>query len=385
LEPLNETKAQLLAKSERAVNSTPNDPEAHASHAFVLLNTNGVIAALPEYERAVALRPRDYFLWLELGRARDMADDEQGALAALEQSVSLAPEYAQPRWQFGNALFRAGQVEAAYMELRRAALSDMTLLPNLIDLVWGASGGDVAAVERIIQPDRASWHLALAKFFIKRGKTSEGLMQFRAAGVLPEQDRQALLKELLDAKHYKEAYELWAFDSGDSGIASINDGGFEGKMSRDALGFGWQLTRETQNLRLTLDRANPHAGAQSLRVDFNGDSNPGQAIVTQLILVEPGTRYRLRFAARTEELVTGGLPLLAVSDVSNMETSVLAQSPPFRQNSNEWQEYTLEFTATKTTTALLLSLRRQNCSASPCPIFGRIWLDDFVLQKISGD
>lgn len=389
LEPLDKTKAQLLAQSAKAVNSTPNDPETHSTYAFVLLNTSGLEAALPEYERAVALRPRDYFLWLELGRARDMADDEQGALAALEQSVRLAPAYAQPRWQFGNALFRAGRVEEAYAELRRAALSDITFLPNLIDLVWSASGGDPVAVERIIQPERASWRVALAKFFIKRGKTTEGLAQFRAARVFPEKDRQALLKELLDAKRYKEAYELWTFDSNDnkreSGIAFINDGGFEGKMSRDVAGFGWQLTRDTQGLRLSLDGTNPHAGAQSLRVDFNGDSNPGQSIVAQIILVEPGTRYHLRFAVRTEELATGGLPLLVVSDVSRMEARVLAQSPPFQQSSKQWQEQTLEFATTKTTNALLISLHRGNCSTGPCPIFGRMWLDDFVLQKISVD
>jgi hypothetical protein len=355
----------------------------------LLLNTHGVSAALPEFERAVALRPKDYFLWLELGRARDMADDEQGALAALEQSVRLAPEYAQPRWQFGNALFRAGRVETAYRELRLAALSDVALLPNLIDLVWGASGGDAAAVERIIQPEQAAWNLALAKFFIKRGKTAEGLTQLRAAGVFPDQDRQALLKDLLDAKRYKEAYNLWAFDSGDggreSGNALINDGGFEGKLGRDAIGFGWRLTRDTQALRLTLDRANPRAGAQSLRVDFNGDSNAGQSIADQLILVEPGTRYRLRFAARSEEIVSGGLPLLAVSEVGAVETRVLAHSLPLQPGANEWQEYIIDFAAAKTTNALLISLRRQNCSTGPCPIFGRIWLDDFVLQEISGD
>ncbi len=384
-----EVGAQLLSESQRAIDTTPNDPEAHSGRALVLLNTQGLAAAIPEYERAVALRPNDYFLWLELGRARDMADDEQGAIAALEQSVRLAPFYAQPRWQLGNVLFRAGRLEESYRELRRAASSDVALLPNLIDLVWSATDGNPVEVERIIQPERVSWRIALAKIFIKRGKIAEALAQFRAAGGITGKDRQALQDELLAARRYHEAYEVWAFDSGEGkregGIALINDGGFEKKVSRDNSGFGWQLARDTQGLRLSLDRNKPHSGAQSLRVDFNGDATPSQSILTQLILVEPNMRYRLRFNARTEEIVTGGLPLISVSDAGGKDSSALASSPQLPQSSDGWHEYSIDFTSSKTTSAVLISVLRQNCSSGPCPAFGRMWLDDFVIQKISNN
>jgi cytochrome c-type biogenesis protein CcmH/NrfG len=58
----------LLAQSDNATNMTPDDPEAHSVRASVLLNLNELDGALAEYERAVALRPKDYLLWLELGR-----------------------------------------------------------------------------------------------------------------------------------------------------------------------------------------------------------------------------------------------------------------------------------------------------------------------------
>jgi tetratricopeptide (TPR) repeat protein len=384
-----EIKTQLLYETDKAINATPNDPDAHSGRALVLINTSGLADALPEYERAVALRPRDYFLWLELGRARDMADDEQGAIAALEQAVRFAPFYAQTRWHLGNVLFRAGRVEEAYAELRRAALSDLSLLPNFIDLVWGASNGDTAAIERIVQPQNAAWHIALAKIFIKRGKIVEGLAQFRSAGGVAESDRQSLLNELLAAKRYKEAYEVWVADSGESehegSLAVLHDGSFERKISRDSSGFGWQLARDTQGLRLSLDRNNPHSGTQSLRVDFNGDANPGQAILTQLIPVEPNMRYSLRFAARTEEIVTGGLPLISVSDAGSKESLTPVLSSPLPQNSGGWREYSIDFTSSKTTSAVLISVHRQNCSSGPCPIFGRMWLDDFSMQKMAGN
>lgn len=381
--------ARLPAQTELAIKKTPEDPEAHSGSAFVFLNQGNLNAALSEYERAVALRPMDYFLWLELGRARDLNNDEPGAIAALERAVSLAPAYAEPRWQLGNVLFRAGRIEEAFREMRRAATSEITLLPNFIDLVWGSSGDDPLIVERVVQPERASWRMALAKYFARRGRTSEALRQFRLAGGISTEDRQALLSELMTARRYREAYEVWLTDSVNSKRASesalLIDGGFENNMSRDNTGFGWQLPRDSQYLSISLDTNNPFAGTHSLRVDFKGESNPTQSILTQLVPVEPDALYRLSLNVRVEELVTGGLPLLFVIDASTKEGQILARSLPFQQSSGSWQMYTVDLKTAKTTGALLITVRRQNCSSGPCPVFGSLWLDDFVLQKISGN
>ncbi|MDX6289252.1 MAG: hypothetical protein QOH42_1051, partial [Blastocatellia bacterium] len=35
-----------------------------------------------------------------------------------------------------------------------------------------------------------------------------------------------------------------------------------------------------------------------------------------------------------------------------------------------------------TATAVYVALERQPCDKSPCPIFGRLWLDNFSLQKV---
>lgn len=381
--------AQLPGQTELAINKTPSDPDAHSGRAFVLLNRGDLSAALSEYERAVALRPRDYYLWLELGRARDMNNDEQGAIAALEQSVSLAPAYAEPRWQLGHVLFRAGRVEEAFREMRTAALSELMLLPNLIDLAWASSGGDPLMVEQVVHPERTSWRIALAKYFARRGRTVEALAQFRLAGGIKDEDRQSLLRELMTAGRYTEAYEVWLTDSANSVRAKesglIIDGGFESNISRDNPGFGWQLPPDTKYLRSSLDVNDPFAGAHSLRLDFNGESNPNQPIVTQLVVVEPDASYRLSFKIRVEELVTGGLPLIYITDAGSTEGQMLAQSKPFQQSSNGWQAYTVDVKTAHTTAALSISLRRQNCSSGPCPVFGRLWLDDFVLQRIPGN
>jgi len=61
---------------------------------------------------------------------------------------------------------------------------------------------------------------------------------------------------------------------------------------------------------------------------------------------------------------------------------VLAESKTLPQGTAAWQGYEAEFATTPKTEAVLVSLRRQNCDANPCPMFGRVWLDDFSLRKL---
>lgn len=382
------TNTPLLSPADEAVRLAPQDPDAHFTRAVVLWGLNRQPEALEEYERAAALRPRDYYLWMILGNSRDQTDDEQGALAALRQAVETAPFYAQPRWQFGNVLFRAGQSAEGFVEMRRAALSDQTFLANMIDLAWGASNKDPAATEKLVQADAKHWRLALAHFFARKGQPAEALKLYHAAGPLPEQERQSLIGELLAAKGYTEAYEVWAASAGGGdkkargAEAQMTNGSFETQLSFDETGFGWQFTRAENVLKFSLDTTEPRAGAHSLRLDWNGNPPPGTPVISQLVLVEPNTRYRLSFAARTQEIVSGGQPLLLVTDKSSGDNRALGESKPLPKGNNGWQDYPVEFATGAETRAVLVSLQRVNCGNDPCPIFGRLWLDNFTLQKL---
>src|SRR4030095_9143131 len=113
-----------------------------------------------------------------LGMTRDQLDDQNGALAAFNESVRLAPDYAKPRWQRGNLLFRLGRHEEAFLDLQRAVGSDPSFLPGLIDLSWGASNHDPVVTEKLLGTQNDGGHLALAFFFAKQGQPKYALSQF---------------------------------------------------------------------------------------------------------------------------------------------------------------------------------------------------------------
>ncbi len=370
------------------MNLSPFDPEVRFGYGVALWRTGHQDEAIKQLEWACALRPRHYHLWLELGRKLSQAGDQDGALAAFREAVRRAPYYAQPRWQLGNVLLSMKRREEAFAELSRAAASDPNLLPSVIDLAWDAYDEDARAVRQAIQLQTTATHLALARFFAKQGETLEAANLFRAAGDGADQDRHTLLKELLDAKRFSESYTLWASGRVESngarqnGPGTVIDGGFETEIDADEPGFGWQLQRDVATVRIYRDDNEPGSGTHSLRVDWNGASPPWTSVVSQLVLVEPKVRYRLSFMARSEKVVTGGLPMVTVID-ANRDGHTLAQTEPLSSETNGWQKHTVELVTSDETHAVRISIQRQSCASEPCPIFGRVWFDAFSLQKLS--
>ena len=379
------------ASADKAVGLSPSDPEAHYARGLVFLSAGQhlLVDAIKEFDKAVALRPDDYVLWLALGDARNRFGDSEGALMAFKEAARLAPYYALPHWSRGELLLRMGRHDEAFAELRRVGASQPSFLPKVIDLAWETYHGDARAVERAIQPQTTPARLALAYFFVKQGNWTEAVELFRATGDASDQNRRALLAELLAAKRFAEAYQVWSdghdTTSGErpSGFAAITDDSFEGRITLNDGGFGWQLMRNLQAVQVSLDTNEPRDGASSLCVEFRGGDSSSSPAISQLVLVEPKARYRLSFAARAQKVVTGGLPIITVIDASSSDGRTLAQSAPVPQGTSGWRDYTVDFMTGDTTRAVLIALQRQNCTSSPCPIFGRVWFDSFSLQKIS--
>ena len=379
-------RAAQLPAADLAVRLTPADPEAHYARASVLTDAGALADARAAYEAAIKLRPSDYVLWLELGKLREQDGDTQGALAAFREAVERAPFYAEPRWQLGNSYLRLGRTTEAFAELRRAAARDPSRYPNLIDLAWYASDRDPKLLAANVSPDTSVEHLLVARFLIRHGAAQAAVEQFRAVGAAStETNRRDLVKELLAARSYPEAYALWSEGRTEAHApGEITDGGFEQAVRLDDVGFGWQFARDTGDaVKFSLDPTMPRAGARSLRLDFNGNSAPGIELLTQLVLVEPGARYRLRCSARTEGLVTGGPLLVHVIAAGPQTDAPLADSAPFAVGTNDWRDTSAEFNVPKDVRAIRLAVARQSCvGGGPCPAFGQVWFDEFKLEKL---
>jgi hypothetical protein len=371
--------------ADRAIEMSPNDADAHRARAAVLTLSQSSAASAAEWEQAVALRAADYSLWVDLGLSRDQIGDTSGALIAFDEAVKRAPFYAVPHWQRGNLLLRVGQYDSAFTDLNQAAQSNPELLPSLVDLAWNLSHGDPKIVQQMVRVNSQAAHTAMAKFFASYGKPQEALVEFQAGGLSDSATKRDLINRLLGTGSFAEAYQLWSTANGvtDSEQArrQIFDGGFESALSFDEGGFSWRIPPRLQAATVSLDSSQPHSGAKSLRIEFAGDANPAADLVSQLVLVEPSRRYKVNFASRSQDVVSGGLPIVTVTD-AGIDRKRLGQSLPLLKGSSNWKVISFEFTTQPATKAVVLSVQREGCSASPCPIFGAISLDSFSIEQL---
>lgn len=365
-----------LAANE-AVRLSYSDSETHYARALLLRNAGFAGEAADELHKAVAFRPRDYVLWLELGITREELGDPAGAESAMNEAVRLAPYYAVSRWQRGNLLLRMRRYDEGFADLRMAARSNPELTTSLVDLAWGFSQSDAAIAQQLAEINSPTMHATFALYLARRGRAKESVEQFGQAGDVSEDIKRDIVAALLERGAINEAYLIWA---GASASPSVHNGGFEAQLSLEEYGFSWRVSRRTQGAQLSLDSESPHEGQQSLRIDFNGESDPQTPVLTQLMVVEPNKTYQLVFVERAKGLVTGGVPAISVFDAGDKK--LLAKSPGLGKQSG-WNLQTVDFISRPSTKAVLVTLQRENCSTSPCPAFGTLWLDSFELTRIA--
>lgn len=365
---------------DKAVQASPLDAAVHNARAEVFYHANFASEAASQLELAVSLRPRDDTLWLRLGVLRDELHQAE-ALPAFNEAVRLAPYYGYPKWQRGNYLLRSGRYDEAFEDLRIAAASSQSLVPSLIDLAWNVSKENAQQTEQWagINDDRK--RIALARFLASKGKAREALDLFHSSRIVSLQARRELMADLIGAQAFREAFEIWrGMEPAHDRLTAIHDGGFEAPKAFDDIGFVWRFAQGSQGVRMSFDTNQPHAGKQSLLVTFLGYSEPDTVILSQLLLVEPHKHYEVKFDVLTENLLTGGLPLIAINGATGKK-KLLGQSAPIGFESSAWQSVKFDF-RTNEEDAVELRLQRNPCNGVPCPIFGSLWLDNFVIEEV---
>jgi len=366
---------------------SPHDPQIPLAEGQVWLKAGDERKVVSAYETAVSLSPRDYRLWLALGLARDRMDDTAGGEKAIRQAISLAPYYAIPRWQLGNLLLRQGRLDEAFAELRIAAYMMHTLQPQIAGFAWQSYGNVTDAINAL--GGDPSMRAQLAKFLAQQNKLTEALTVWRG---LSEAERQAedkagqeILTACLKGGRWRAAWELnktLATDGTETTpIGAFSNPGFEGEiLQQGKSSFSWQIAEGAQPT-IAVDASQRRGGTRSLLMLYSSTGGFEFRNVSQIVIVEPNTRYRLECFFRTQEMKAVGPVKLEVIDAVGAG-SLIASSEPIPNGTREWQPLQIEFTTSEKTEAVIVRFARVPCADNNCPIFGRIWYDDFSLQRL---
>lgn len=380
-----------LAGADSAVQYAGRDPLLRWQRGGVYLNAadedlleERLTVALDDLRRAAQLSPEDYRVWMTLGRALDRNGATAEARGALERAVQLAPHHFDPRWALGNHLLRTGERAAAFAAMRLALKNRPAALPLVLDYAWNFYAGDGRAVAQALDlPDDMKPQLAAQ--LIARGRVEDGLQIWRDLALSDSAGARQVIEALIYAKRFAHAHEIWqaapAVERPTADTDSLlANGSFEQRLAlNEAAPFlTWRIA-PLGGVRVTLDRKEPHAGQQALRLSFDVQSNAPLTFATQTVIVRPATAYRLSFAARTEELQSLSTPLVDVFDPAE-QARWAASSHQFPLGTGGWKDYEVEFKTTAKTEAVTVRIQRPPCAQPPCPLHGRVWLDDFKLR-----
>ena len=341
-------------------------------------------SSLERFEQTVRLAPYDFRWRVDLGRALEQDGQTERAEAEFKRAVELAPSYAYPRWHLGNFYLRQKRTDEAFAQLKKATENNIEYREQVFSLAWEYFDKDAAQIEKLAG-DQPEPRASLAYFFAAHGRAADSLRNWN---FLSDRDKAAnytigksITLGLYEQRHFAQALEFSKQNGNDTTASAggVTNAGFESPTGEtETAWFSWQIARNDPKIEIAVDSKIKHLGDRSLRVTFKSYAKSSLTNITQTIVVEPKTRYRLRFFVRTENLKSAAGPLIEIANANDDKS--LVQSKPFPSGTSDWQEMTVEFVTPENCDGVQIRTIRSYCGDA-CPITGTVWYDDFGLER----
>lgn len=367
----------------------PSDPQTHFAAAAIYEKTfdqADLTRSLTEYETATGLSPNNYLMWLSLGKARNLDGDQDGARAAYQRALELAPNYASVQWVYGNLLLRQKKTDEAFAMIAKAAPSNADYSRTAASIALQIYDGDVKQVRQVLGDNEVT-NAALATALAGVGRFEES---FDAWSQISANDKTGKFRRLgeiltgtyLSEKKYRLAAGVTSDLDGEAGdkpvVGEIGNGGFEqGVKLRKAGPFEWQIAEGTEP-QIGLAEGQKHSGSYSLFLLFDTFESAAFRSVTKTIAVTPGTAYEFSGYYRSDvrsSAVYKWEVAIAGSGVALASTDQLVPV-------GDWTQFKVKFTVPADTDGLTIRLAREGCSGPSCPTSGKFSFDDLLIRPL---
>lgn len=338
--------------------------------------------AMRHASRAVELAPANYEYRVLLSAAAELKGDLAGAESALREAVRLASNNVNVRWQMANLFLRLGKIEESLPEFRFVTDAEPGRLPNVLNLLWRASAGDMAMLHLVTGNDSRA-RLIFAEFLTEQERFEN------AAHVFSQTDRNSRLQSpetgrifnaLLKAREWQWTDRLWRDTMANANEADnslIWNGGFELSPRKGLTQFDWQLNNS--NYARPAIQAGGRSEKRALRLAYLGvDTTRLDREALHFVVLQPGLSYRLECFAKPEKLVTDEGPQVAILRADN--GVIIATSVSVSTAVNDWQMLAVDFDVPADMPAVIVAIKQTPRYRYTEPTQGAVWFDDFSLK-----
>ncbi|MEP7039568.1 MAG: O-antigen ligase family protein [Acidobacteriota bacterium] len=358
----------------------PFDAEFYEEKAVADISADNTAEAEKNLRKAITYRPNDYILWLKSAQLHQSENKIDEASEDFRRSIELAPYYAEPHYYYGKFLIDNNE-QKGFEELRYAFRQNPFYFYDVAALAWQKTGENGVETIKILSPLDLPEAAMMNMFFLdKQSYTS--VVAFNCVN----EDRSlddTVAKRLLEKKEYYFANLIFKHICNDSAekVVGFEDGDFEDAELQKGRGLGWRFnSSSTKEIEISFDKTTASSGNSSLELNFKGNVKPNTSLISQVLFVEKNKKYILTFSYKTSELVTGGVPVLQTiikqndSDIKINEIELLPEN-------KDWIQSSVEIDTNENTEAIEVRLSRRSCKQRLCPIYGRLWLDNFRIQE----
>jgi tetratricopeptide (TPR) repeat protein len=341
--------------------------------------------AVQNYLKAVHDDPNSAFYWMDLASAYEDVGNIAQAQAAFEKAESVYPISALVAWNYGNFLVRTGNYQEGYGKVRKAVLTDATLLPLAISRTWRATDNVDDLLNEALPANREAYLQAL-KFFASIQRPDVGLQVWQRLMALGKPvaitETLAFQDSLIGADRAEDELRVWRESVAAAGTTGgehtadslLWNGDFAQDFTNGGLDWRWA---SPPGVAASFDAAAPGQKGRSVRLDFEGGANISLDQPAQYVPVVPGRRYHFHAWLRTEQITTESGMQFSIVD-PNRDGAVNFASDSFT-GSHSWTAVDGDVTAGPKTHFLLVRLSRSPSRLFDNKISGTAWISGVSL------
>jgi len=335
---------------------------------------NDSTAAAPFFRKAAMQDELFVDAWLKLAQAEIILGNLDRAKTILQFLDHLTRNIFRWKWEQTLLANELGVKEIFFGNINFAVKHGQKI-QDAFQFFDGYLDKDVRRAIQVLDTDNLISYL---EWIMRWGRADDAEILWQkiiGSGIQNKDIRLKYIHFLVSQKKVKQAADIQRQSVENNN--SMTNAGFENEIT--GRGFDWRYTANQKGkwtIRRTLSGA--FSGAHCLKIRFEGKENISFGHLYQIVPVDPLTPYRLTYHWRSRDLTTDQGPFV---DVYGYDCKGYYANGPMMLGTHGWQKQDIEFTAPEECQAVVVRLHRRPSHRFDSKIAGRLWLDDFRLEK----
>lgn len=385
-----------ISDLQKAVARDPNNPD--------LINRLGLVytydqtdinisESLKNLRQAVALNPRRWDFWSDLGTACDYVVDTPCADSAFAHAWALNPEMPTLGWKMGNHYLLTNRPEQAFPFFRRLLKLSPDYLEPTFRLCLRATHDPELIYAQVLPHGRDAFgRFSFLNFLVSTGDYDDAMKIWGQMISGPDHaPNVALIKPfldfLIDHERLQEAGTVWSDLQHVGAVPAATDPSannllYNGSFNQPPIntGFDWRISNSPD---LVFDFSDTSAGRarKCVRIDFSVGRNANYELLSQVVRVEPSTAYQLTANVRSDSLTSESGPRLRVTELGCNNCNIPTSDDT--QGTTPWHPIEVSFATHAQTQAVQVTFWRPEAPGALGDITGTVWLDDINLHAVA--